>query len=308
MADYISKWEGPVIDQGIEMAINGIGCKRYPDATLDRPLDLNKLHDTIITATGERIEANGSWLVEYYINGPIVDLSSANTSNYTPIQINVYVANNYTYQSTLTDGIYFYRFAPIGQDVTMEWMMAAYPRMENDISEDPSMIVIQDHRVALIDRLYLIVKLNTDCADNVVLKLNDLNGIPVYTSDGMPYTSGAKKGSIVPFVYNKEENRFYLIGGGGTKWITDTFALKADKAVPPITENVNTPMTKVTVNEQGIVTKVEQATSSDIKHGDGTLNDALQGLTGNIGQMFDLTVQFDIDGTVDSSWQDIPVE
>ena len=90
MADYVSQWSGPLIDTGINLALNGIGCKKYPDATLDRPLDLNKLHDQIQLSSGESISANGSWLVDFYINGPVLDLSSINSTNYTPIQIDVY--------------------------------------------------------------------------------------------------------------------------------------------------------------------------------------------------------------------------
>lgn len=306
MADYITQWTGPLIDRGINFALNGIGCKKYPDDSLDRPLDLNKFHDQISLSTGDTIDANGSWLVEYYINGPVVNLTGTNTTNYTPIQIDVYVMDGIAYQSMMADGIFFYRYANIGSDFTMDWMMIAYPRFENDISTNPAIIQINDKRVSLIDMLYLIVRLNTDPADGALIKINTYAAIPIYTSDGQVFTSGTKKGSIIPLVYNKTENRFYLIGGGGSKWIVESLETKADKAVPPITTNVNTPMTKVTVNAQGIVTKVEQATTADIKHNDQTLEEKLDSISTDITNMGNEGVKFNIDGTVPSAWGTIP--
>ena len=308
MADYVSQWSGPHIDLGINLALNGIGCKKYPDATIDRPLDLNILHDQIQLSTGETISANGSWLVEYYINGPILNLSSINSTNYTPIQIDVYVANGITYQSLMADGIYYYRYAPIGEDVNMDWLMIAYPRLENDVSQDGSQIIINDSRVSLIDLLFLIIRVKNNLQDNVTLKLNQHENIPIYTSDDQPLSEGIIAGAIIPLVYNKTLNRFYLTGGSGTKWIQEGIEGKADKANPPISENVNTPMTKVTVNEQGIVTKVERATAKDIDYGDGTLDDALNDISNDIINVGDNGIKFSIDGNVDSEWGTIPEE
>ena len=167
MADYISQWTGPLIDTGIDLALNGIGCKKYPDCSLDRPLDLNKLHDTIRLSTGETINANGSWLVDFYINGPVIDLSSINTTNYTPVQIDVYVANNYTYQSLIADGVFYYRYAPIGEDVTMDWLMIAYPRLENDVSSSGEYIQINDLQQGDTQSFELLFKIEDVASYNV---------------------------------------------------------------------------------------------------------------------------------------------
>lgn len=302
MADYISQWTGPLIDTGIDLALNGIGCKKYPDCSLDRPLDLNKLHDTIRLSTGETINANGSWLVDFYINGPVIDLSSINTTNYTPVQIDVYVANNYTYQSLIADGVFYYRYAPIGEDVAMDWLMIAYPRLENDVSSSGEYIQINDPRVELIDLLFLIVRVKNDLQDNATLKLNQHSNIPIYTSDDQPLSEGIIAGAIIPLVYNKSSNRFYLTGGGGTKWIQEGLDRKADKANPPITTNVNKPMTKVTVNSQGIVTKVERAQTSDIDHDGDSLDNVLEDLENKIITVSDTGIKFIKDGNVGSDW------
>lgn len=302
MADYVTRWTGPLIDKGIDLALNGIGCKKYPDCTLDRPVDLNTFHDTLTTSSGETLDANGSWLIEFYINGPVVNLASANSTNYTPIILDVYVVNNITFQSLMADGVFYYRYAAAGSDFTMDWMMVAYPRLENDVSEDPSTIKVVDYRVELIDMLFLIVRIANDISDGATLTLNDHEPIPIYTTDGQKISSGMVNGSILPLVYTKNDNRFYLTGGGGTKQILETLDKKADKADPPLEENINTPMTKVTVNEQGIVTKVEQATTEDILHNGDKLSDVLAEINTDIVNMGNEGVKFTIDGTVPSEW------
>ena len=308
MADYVSQWSGPLIDTGINLALNGIGCKKYPDATLDRPLDLNKLHDQIQLSSGESISANGSWLVDFYINGPVLDLSSINSTNYTPIQIDVYTANNFTYQSLMADGVFYYRYAPIGEDLTMDWLMVAYPRLENDVSPSGAYIQVNDPRVELVDLLFLIIRVKNDIQDNATLKLNQHATIPIYTSDSQPLSEGIIAGSIIPLVYSKVENRFYLTGGGGTKWIQVGLDGKADKADPPITTNVNKAMTKVTVNEQGIVTKVERATTSDIDHDGSPLDELISEISQTIIVVGDSGIKFTTDGSVTADWGTIPVE
>lgn len=306
MADYVSQWTGPLIDTGIDLALNGIGCKKYPDASLDRPLDLNKLHDQIQLSSGEQISANGSWLVEFYINGPVLNLALINTTNYTPVQIDVYVANNYTYQSLMADGVFYYRYAPVGDDVTMDWLMIAYPRLENDVSSSGTLIQINDARVELVDLLFLIVRVKNNLQDNTTLKLNQHAPIPIYTSDSQPLTEGILAGAIIPLVYSKSSNRFYLTGGGGTKRIQEGLETKADKADPPLTTNVNKPMTKITVNEQGIVVKMERATTADIDHNGSHLDEALESISEDIVVMGDEGIKFTIDGTVGSDWGSIP--
>lgn len=309
MADYVSRWTGPNIDLGIDNALNGIGCKKFTEATLDRPLDLNKFHGKISTQSGE-VDANGTWVVEYYINGPVLNLTSLNTVNYTPIQIDVYTMDGYTFQSICVDGVYYWRNSPIGQDFTTEWEAIAYPRMENDISDDPSSIHIVDPRVVIYDKLYLIIKLNTDISDGATLKINDENPIQILMGDGEAISSGVKKDSFISVVFNKSKNSFYIIGGNGSKTIEgDVGELdkkKADKASPPITTNVNKPMTKVTVNSQGIVTKVEQATTSDILHNDEDLKTFLDSLESTTENIESESLKYTNDGSVGGDWGTIP--
>ena len=62
MADYQSQHTGPNIDRGVQIALDWdptiIGCKRV-ESTMSAPLDL----DTFLEP--------GSWVVDYYVNGPV---------------------------------------------------------------------------------------------------------------------------------------------------------------------------------------------------------------------------------------------
>ena len=297
MPDYISRWSGNLIDKGVDMALNSIGCYKYP-STLDRPLDLNKLHGKIQLEGDQILNATGSWLVEYYINGPIRNITSTNSTNYTPVIVDVSIVDNYTYQSIMNDGIFYYRYGQVGKDITSEWSTIAYPRLEIDVGTSGSLIKIIDPRIELIDLLFIMVKIKNDIRNNAEVKINDYSNIPIFTTDNQPIREGIKADSIIQLIYNKTNNRFYYSGGNGTKWIDDNLDIKADKAAPPITTNVNKAITKVTVNEQGIVTKAERANSSDIDHGDGTLEDELDNIHQTIINSENSAISFIVEGDI----------
>lgn len=67
----------------------------------------------------------------------------------------------------------------------------------------------------LVDMAQLTLKLHVAIADNATLQVNDGQACEIRTSDGSRITAGAVAGSILPLCYNKNQNVFYVIGGGG---------------------------------------------------------------------------------------------
>lgn len=314
MADYVSRWKGPSIDAGIDEALNGIGCRRFIDCSIGNPLDLNKFHDEYSVSAIKKVDTYGDWLIEHYTNGPFNMASQGPNITFSPIMVSLNQIADQNYQSVTFDDVTYYRLAAKGEDFTDSWHTLTDIRFIDDASTSADMIKIVEPKIQLHDNLCLIVRLKHKLQDNATVQFNDQPAIAIMMADGGSYKSNHTAGSYIALVYSDLDKKFYVVSEGGMTTvlqdITDTLqsirteiSSKANAVTPQLLQN---PGTKVTVNNQGLVTKVEQATAKDIKFDDThSLEDKITSIDTSSTEIRNEMISFDAVANIPADWVDI---
>lgn len=217
MPDYMLGHTGPKVDEGISKALswdeNLIGVKRIP-TSLSSPQDLNELRTP------------GSYLLDFFINGPV------NHFEFTPILVSVFESDYRLSQQTMIMTNFFVRQVESeDNDIWEAWRTSTgeIAAISTGTGVD---LVVEAPTFVLNDMAIIYVKIHTDLLDGARLKINAEDFYPIYTLEGAPIAEGAKEGSILALCFNADQQRWYLVGGGGAG-VGSTMVKWMDPATEP---------------------------------------------------------------------------
>ena len=296
MIDYTSQHTCPRIDQGVQIALEWdpklIGCTRVT-STMSAPLNL----DIFLNP--------GSWIVDYYTNGPI------NLLNYTPLPFSVsetYDGPNLVKvtQSVDIETVKAYRTYTVSTKTWTTWVEQGFPKIVSSSGTQDN-IVVNDTTIGVSDLKEITIQLANTLNENATVTINGNGPYSLKMPDGRGVPGNVfRAGSFIKVIFSKLSNSFYLIATPipddlaqtleqygariqGLETKTDNISstlTDIGKQVEKNTEDIialtegggfahsvdhssdnqaNVPWTKITFNEEGVILRGEYATGEDIK-------------------------------------------
>ena len=286
MADYHSRHNGSTIDRGIDIALTWdpsiIGCVKL-ESNMSAPVDLNTF------------KAPGSWMVDFYTNGPVALL------NYTPLPFTVAETRvgptlESVTQTVDVNLVKAYRVFTVSTGQWSEWMESG-PQKAVRVGGTPSVIEINDPKVQISDMMEINLQLSNTLNSNATVMVNGAGPYKLW----MPNETGVpantfKKESYIKIIFSQVKNAFFLIATPIPEGINekieglitsqaaqDEKIAAAEKEISKINSHgiegmasavehlpngsngaPNTPYTKITFNNQGVIVGASNATGDDI--------------------------------------------